>query len=51
MQAAANAGPNDVHLELGGKSAMLVFDDVEDINATVDWICVGIFSNSGQVCR
>jgi len=45
------AGPTDVHLELGGKSAMIVFDDVEDLAATVDWACVGIFSNSGQVCR
>lgn len=51
MEAAAKAGPNDVHLELGGKSAMLVFEDVEDVAATVDWACVGIFSNSGQVCR
>ncbi|CAN0292788.1 unnamed protein product [Pylaiella littoralis] len=50
MEAAAKAGPTDVHLELGGKSAMLVFDDVEDVEATVDWACVGIFSNSGQVC-
>lgn len=51
MEAAARAGPLDVHLELGGKSAMIVFDDVEDVKATVDWACVGIFSNSGQVCR
>lgn len=51
MENAAKAGPTDVHLELGGKSAMLVFDDVEDVAATVDWACVGIFSNSGQVCR
>ncbi len=51
MAAAALAGPTDVHLELGGKSAMIVFDDVEDLAATVDWACVGIFSNSGQVCR
>ncbi|CAM9780983.1 unnamed protein product, partial [Hapterophycus canaliculatus] len=50
MEAAAKAGPTDVHLELGGKSAMIVFDDVEDVGATVDWACVGIFSNSGQVC-
>ncbi|CAM9397565.1 unnamed protein product [Scytosiphon promiscuus] len=50
MEAAAKAGPTDVHLELGGKSAMIIFDDVEDVGATVDWACVGIFSNSGQVC-
>lgn len=51
MAAAAKAGPTDVHLELGGKSAMIVFDDVEEVEAAVDWACVGIFSNSGQVCR
>lgn len=51
MEAAAKAGPTDVHLELGGKSAMIVFEDVEDVGATVDWACVGVFSNSGQVCR
>lgn len=38
--AAAAAGPCGVHMELGGKSAMIVFDDIEDIDATVDW-CVG----------
>lgn len=51
MEAAARTGPHDVHLELGGKSAMVVFDDVEDVEATVDWACVGVFANSGQVCR
>lgn len=51
MEAAAKAGPHDVHLELGGKSSMIVFDDVEDVEATVDWACVGVFGNSGQVCR
>lgn len=35
--AAAAAGPAGVHMELGGKSAMIVFDDIEDIDATVDW--------------
>lgn len=34
MQAAAIAGPHQVSLELGGKSSMLVFDDV-DVDATV----------------
>lgn len=36
-------------VELGGKGAIVVFDDV-DIEATVDWIMVGIFVCSGQVC-
>ncbi|CAM9460686.1 unnamed protein product [Ectocarpus sp. 6 AP-2014] len=50
VMAAAAGGPAGVHLELGGKGAMIVFDDIEDIDATVDWICMGIFFNSGQVC-
>lgn len=37
VMAAAAAGPAGVHMELGGKSAMIVFDDIEDIEATVDW--------------
>lgn len=37
VMAAAAAGPAGVHMELGGKSAMIVFDDIEDIDATVDW--------------
>lgn len=36
-------------IELGGKSAMVVFDDV-DIEATVDWIMCGIFICAGQIC-
>jgi betaine-aldehyde dehydrogenase len=38
-----------VSLELGGKSAMLVFDDAE-VDAAVEWIMFGIFFNQGQVC-
>lgn len=38
-------------LELGGKSAFIVFDDSEEyLDAVVDWAMVGIFSNTGQVC-
>lgn len=37
VMAAAAGGPAGVHMELGGKSAMIVFDDIEDIDATVDW--------------
>ncbi|CAN0501026.1 unnamed protein product [Discosporangium mesarthrocarpum] len=36
MAAAAN-GPRGVHLELGGKSPMIVFEDIEDVKATADW--------------
>ncbi|MDI1332507.1 aldehyde dehydrogenase family protein [Pseudomonas sp.] len=39
----------DVALELGGKSAMIIFDDV-DIDRTVEWIMMGVFYNQGQVC-
>jgi betaine-aldehyde dehydrogenase len=38
-----------VSLELGGKGAIVVFDDV-DLEATVDWIMVGIFLCAGQSC-
>jgi betaine-aldehyde dehydrogenase len=38
-----------VSLELGGKGAILVFDDA-DLKSAVDWIMVGIFLCSGQVC-
>jgi len=36
-------------LELGGKGAMLVFDDA-DLASVVDWAMVGIFVTSGQIC-
>jgi betaine-aldehyde dehydrogenase len=38
-----------VTLELGGKSALLVFDDV-DLDAAVEWTLFGIFWNKGEVC-
>eukprot|EP01062_Namystynia_karyoxenos_P081340 TRINITY_DN891_c2_g1_i1.p1 TRINITY_DN891_c2_g1~~TRINITY_DN891_c2_g1_i1.p1 ORF type:complete len:541 (+),score=192.66 TRINITY_DN891_c2_g1_i1:1-1623(+) len=36
-------------LELGGKSAAVVFGDA-DLDAVVDWVLVGNFQASGQVC-
>ncbi|WP_444436912.1 aldehyde dehydrogenase family protein [Pseudomonas sp. A6] len=39
----------NVSLELGGKSAFIVFDD-SDVEAAVEWILFGIFWNQGQVC-
>ncbi len=39
----------NLSLELGGKSPLLVFPDV-DIEAAVEWIMFGIFWNQGQVC-
>ncbi|MCT9001061.1 aldehyde dehydrogenase [Microbacterium memoriense] len=39
-----------VWLECGGKSANLVFADVADLDAVVDFALAGIFTCSGQVC-
>src|SRR5690606_962977 len=36
-------------LELGGKSPVIVYPDV-DIDQTVERVALGIFANSGQVC-
>jgi betaine-aldehyde dehydrogenase len=38
-----------ISLELGGKSPLIVFDDV-DVEKAVEWILFGIFWNQGQVC-
>lgn len=38
-----------VGLELGGKSSILVFDDV-DLDHAVEWAAFGVFINQGQVC-
>ncbi|OOR87798.1 aldehyde dehydrogenase [Moraxella caviae] len=48
MQKAASNVKN-LSLELGGKSAFVVFDD-SDIEQAVEWILFGIFWNQGQVC-
>ncbi|CAK9096591.1 unnamed protein product [Durusdinium trenchii] len=38
-------------LELGGKSAFIVFEDAaDDLDHLVDWVMVGIFQCTGQVC-
>lgn len=39
-----------VSLELGGKSPLIVFDDIGDIDKAVEWTMFGIFANAGQVC-
>jgi betaine-aldehyde dehydrogenase len=49
VMAAAARDIKRVSLELGGKSAFIVFDDVA-IDAAVEWIMFGIFWNQGQVC-
>jgi 1-pyrroline dehydrogenase len=38
-----------VHLELGGKAPMVVFDDA-DLDAVNEWVKIGGFFNSGQDC-
>jgi len=46
---AASESLKRVHLELGGKAPVLVFDDV-DVEAVVEGIRVGGFFNAGQDC-
>ncbi|HCO02267.1 MAG TPA: gamma-aminobutyraldehyde dehydrogenase [Actinobacteria bacterium] len=46
---AASESLKRVHLELGGKAPVLVFDDV-DLEAVVEGIRVGGFFNAGQDC-
>ncbi|QLG70850.1 hypothetical protein HG535_0A07930 [Zygotorulaspora mrakii] len=46
---AAKANLKKVTMELGGKSAHLVFDDV-DVEETVPNLVTGILANAGQVC-
>ncbi|KAH6557824.1 hypothetical protein KP509_1Z091400 [Ceratopteris richardii] len=36
-------------MELGGKSPIIVFDDV-DANKAVDWVMFGCFWTNGQIC-
>src|SRR5947207_12299263 len=38
-----------VHLELGGKAPVIVFDDA-DMEQVVEWIKIGGYFNSGQDC-
>ncbi len=45
----ASATLKRVGLELGGKSPVIVFDDV-NIDRAVEWVMFGAFVNQGQVC-
>ncbi len=47
---AARSNLKRIHLELGGKSPNIVFDDVADIAHAAKVSANGIFRNSGQVC-
>jgi betaine-aldehyde dehydrogenase len=49
IMSAAASDIKNISLELGGKSALIVFDDA-DVEAVVEWILFGIFWNQGQVC-
>ena len=51
MQVAASASQTlkRVHLELGGKAPVVVFDDA-DIAAAAEWIAIAGYFNSGQDC-
>jgi acyl-CoA reductase-like NAD-dependent aldehyde dehydrogenase len=46
---AAASGLKEVGLELGGKSANIIFEDA-DLNDAVDSALLGIYSNNGQQC-
>ena len=50
MADAAANGLKPVSLELGGKGAQLVFDDVRDLDQVAGLIARGVTYNSGQVC-
>ncbi|KAL6879366.1 aldehyde dehydrogenase [Trichoderma novae-zelandiae] len=49
LQAAAASNIKKLTLELGGKSANIVFNDA-DVEEAVTWTHLGIFWNHGQVC-
>lgn len=49
VMTAAARGIKPVTLELGGKSALIIFDDTE-IDAAVEWTMFGVFWNKGEVC-
>ncbi|MBV8566042.1 MAG: aldehyde dehydrogenase [Methylobacteriaceae bacterium] len=49
IMAAAASGPKPVVLELGGKNALLVFEDA-DLDRLAEDMADAAFGNSGQVC-
>jgi len=49
MQASSETNLKKVHLELGGKSPQIVFDDC-DFEKTLDWVICSCFFNSSQCC-
>ena len=49
IMATAAAELTPVHMELGGKSANIVFDDA-DLERSIDGSLINVFSNNGQMC-
>ena len=51
MEVAASAARDvkRVHLELGGKAPIVIFDDA-DVNAAAEWLAVAGYFNAGQDC-
>ena len=50
LEASARSNLKRVHLELGGKSANIVFADAPDLKKAAKVSAQGIFRNAGQVC-
>ena len=50
LEYSARSNLKRVYLELGGKSANIVMDDVEDLDAAARGAANAIFVNCGQVC-
>ena len=50
MADASAHGVKPVSLELGGKSATIVFHDCGDLDTVADHVCWGITRNAGQLC-
>jgi betaine-aldehyde dehydrogenase len=47
LAAAENLRP--ATCELGGKSALIIFDDA-DLDKAVEWVMFGAFWTNGQIC-
>lgn len=50
MKASSETNLKNVHLELGGKSPMVVFADA-DLDNALDWVIEGAFRNTSQNCN
>lgn len=50
VAARAAGAPKPAVLELGGKSANIVFDDVPDLESVANGVVAGIFAAAGQTC-